>query len=52
MAEDRDRAARTALWHRRGVAVIDPEDILDEWLRQAVINYANGAYGQQRQGRK
>lgn len=50
VAEERNRRARAALWHKRGIVVLDPEDIADEWFRQAVLNYANDAYG--RRGRR
>ena len=39
------RRARAALWHRMGLAVIDPEDVHDEIERQLVIGLANKAYG-------
>ena len=39
------RRARAALWHRMGLAVIDPEDVHDELERQLVIGLANKAYG-------
>lgn len=52
VAEERDRniEARKTAWQRHGLAVIDPEDIHDDWLRQAIINEADKAYG--RRGRR
>ena len=50
VAEDRNRAARAALWHKTGLVVIDPEDIPDEWQRQAVLNFANKTYGHRAKG--
>ena len=32
-------------WHRHGIAVLHPDDIDDEWMRQAVINEAERLYG-------
>ena len=34
------------VWRERGVAVIWPEDIVNEFDRQAVINAATGLYGE------
>lgn len=48
-AERRNREAMQELWRRRGIAALDPEDIRDEWLRQAVINEATRQFG--RRGR-
>jgi hypothetical protein len=39
------RAMRSAAWHRQGVIVLRPDDIADDWARQAVINEANRLYG-------
>ncbi|GAA6162586.1 hypothetical protein NBRC116590_02900 [Pelagimonas sp. KU-00592-HH] len=47
-ARRRNLKARRELWHRLGVAVIDPEDIHDDWERQQVTNQANKLYGQRR----
>ena len=43
--EQRNRDARADAWHEHGVAVIDPEDVTDEWTRQAIINEANRLCG-------
>lgn len=43
--ERRNKEARAELWKTRGVAVIDPEDINDDWERQVVINNADKLYG-------
>ena len=45
VAKDRNQAARAALWHKMGIAALDPEDIRNEWLRQAITNEANALYG-------
>jgi len=42
---DRNHAARRELWHELRVAVIDPEDVTDDWTRQAIINEAIKQYG-------
>ena len=44
-ANERNQAARTQAWQVHGMAVLDPSDITDDWLRRAVINQANALYG-------
>ena len=36
-------ALRRRVWRDQGVASLSVEDIADPWLRQAVLNEANGA---------
>lgn len=43
--QDQSAEVKTALWHKLGLAVVDPEDIDDPWIRQAIINHANHHYG-------
>jgi hypothetical protein len=43
-------AMRRAAWRHQGVVVLRPEDVRDEWTRQALINEANRLYGQRRGG--
>ena len=45
--EERQRNldARRDAWHLHGLVVIDPEDVNDDWLRQAIINEGNRRYG-------
>lgn len=50
-AEERNLAARRQAWHKLGLVVIDPEDINDEWLRQAVMNLADKQYGRRAKAR-
>jgi hypothetical protein len=38
-------AMRQAAWRSQGVAVLRPEDIHDDWTRQALINEADRLYG-------
>ena len=38
-------AMRRAAWRSQGVVVLRPEDIRDDWTRQALINEANRLYG-------
>jgi hypothetical protein len=38
-------AMRSAAWRHQGVVVLRPEDIHDDWTRQALINEANRLYG-------
>ena len=39
-------AMRRAAWRIQGVVVLRPEDVPDDWTRQALINEANRLYGQ------
>jgi hypothetical protein len=36
---------RRAAWCHQGVVVLRPEDVRDDWTRQALINEANRLYG-------
>jgi hypothetical protein len=36
---------RQAAWRHQGVVVLRPEDVRDDWTRQALINEANRLYG-------
>ena len=38
-------AMRRAAWRWQGVVVLRPEDVRDDWTRQALINEANRLYG-------
>ncbi len=38
-------AMRRAAWRAQGVVVLRPEDVRDDWTRQALINEANRLYG-------
>ena len=38
-------AMRRAAWRHQGVVVLRPEDVYDDWTRQALINEANRLYG-------
>ena len=38
-------AMRRAAWRSQGVVVLRPEDIRDDWTRQALINEATRLYG-------
>jgi hypothetical protein len=38
-------AMRRAAWRRQGVVVLRPEEVRDDWTRQALINEANRLYG-------
>jgi hypothetical protein len=38
-------AMRPAAWRRQGVVVLRPEEVRDDWTRQALINEANRLYG-------
>ena len=43
-------AMRRAAWHRQGVVVLRPEDVRDDWIRQALVNEATRLYGRRREG--
>jgi hypothetical protein len=47
-ARRRNREAYAKAWHQRGLVVIDPADVLDDWTRQAIENEANRQYGQRK----
>jgi hypothetical protein len=38
-------AMRRAAWRKQGVVVLRPEDVEDDWIRQALINEATRLYG-------
>jgi hypothetical protein len=38
-------ALRRAAWRQQGVVVLRPEEIRDDWIRQALVNEANRLYG-------
>jgi hypothetical protein len=42
--EDLLSMRRTA-WRSQGVVVLRPEDVADDWIRQALINEATRLYG-------
>lgn len=43
-SKEMEAMARRA-WHERGIAILWPERIKDEWDRQHVLNIANALYG-------
>lgn len=48
-AKRRNLEACATLWQERGLAVIDPADITDDWTRQAIVNEAERLYGKRKQ---
>ena len=36
---------RRAAWRQQGVIMLRPEEVRDDWTRQALINEANRLYG-------
>ncbi len=44
--EDELFLMRRAAWRKQGIVVIAPDDIRDEWTRQAVVNEVTRLYGQ------
>jgi hypothetical protein len=45
MTEEEMRSMRSKAWHLQGCIVVFPNDISDEWLRQALTNWATKEYG-------
>jgi hypothetical protein len=45
-------AMRRAAWRQQGVVVLRPDDVRDDWARQALINEANRLYGRTVGGRE
>jgi hypothetical protein len=45
-AQRRNHEAFSNAWQRMGLIVIYPDQILDDWIRQAFINEATKQYGQ------
>jgi hypothetical protein len=43
--EDDLFAMRRAAWRTQGVVVLRPEDVRDDWTRQALVNEAERLYG-------
>jgi hypothetical protein len=44
-SEDDLQAMRRAAWQQQGVITLKPEDVRDDWTRQALVNEANRLYG-------
>ena len=38
-------AMRRAAWRTQGVVVLRPDDVRDDWTRQALVNEATRLYG-------
>ena len=49
-SDDDMLAMRQAAWRSQGVVVRRPDDVRDDWIRQALINEANRLYGRRRGG--
>jgi hypothetical protein len=45
-------AMRRAAWRTQGVTMLRPEEIRDDWTRQALINEANRLYGRRPGGER
>jgi len=45
-------AMRRAAWRTQGVIMLRPEDVRDEWTRQALINEAERLYGRRAGGER
>lgn len=43
--QDRLHRYRAHLWHNGGLIVLRPEEVTDDWIRQALIGEAEKAYG-------
>ena len=40
---------RKLAWQQQGVVVLQPEEVVDQWLRQALVNEAERRYGRRRE---
>jgi hypothetical protein len=40
---------RKHAWQQQGVVVLQPEEVGDDWLRQALVNEAERRYGRRRE---
>ena len=40
---------RQRAWQQQGVVVLQPEEVVDPWLRQALVNEAVRRYGRRRE---
>jgi len=47
-AQRRNREAYAKAWHDHGLVVLNPDDITDDWTRQAVTSEAIRQYGQRK----
>ena len=41
---------RKRAWQQQGFVVLQPDEVGDQWLRQALINEAERRYGRRREG--
>lgn len=48
-AKRRNRQAYARAWHQLGLVVLDLDDVLDDWTRQAIQNEAIKQYGERGQ---
>lgn len=48
-ARRRNREAYARAWHRHGIVVLDLDDVLDDWTRQAIRNEVVKQYGERGQ---
>ena len=46
------QAMRWAAWRHQGVIMLRPEEVRDDWTRQAIINEANRLYGRRPEGER
>ena len=45
-------AMRRAAWRQQGVIMLRPEEVRDDWTRQALINEAERLYGRRSGGER
>ena len=45
-------AMRRAAWRQQGVIMLRPEDVRDDWTRQALVNEADRLYGRRPGGQR
>jgi hypothetical protein len=48
MEAEQLRRMRAEAWQGQGIVVIRPEDVEDDWIRQAIVNEADRLYGKRK----
>lgn len=50
-SEDQLEAMRRRAWLESGICTVKPDELGDDWLRQAVINFATKRWGRRNAGK-
>jgi hypothetical protein len=48
MEAEQLRRMRAEAWQGQGIVVIRPEDVEEDWIRQAIVNEADRLYGKRK----